>query len=452
MTIADFMRLGNECLEREEPRAAIPYFTKILQAAPNHALALAGLAKATLQLNDPQTAWQMAQMSLSLAPGEPDVLNAAGSICLALGDASAAIGLFKGALERAPDEPGVQVNLAAAYSASADLAAAEDIYLRLETSGKADVTARYNHSLVQLLQGRFAEAWPGFELRGKALNTGLGARDLPGRLWDGSVQPDSSLLIHAEQGLGDNIQFARFVPEIARRVGRVVLEAPGPLLDLFESLSGPSSLVAFGDKLPPCDLHVSVMSLPALCGVTEETIPNATPYLSVAEETVAAWSERLGKSDGRLHIGVVWAGNAGHRRDRERSVHLSTLAPVFQASENVAWHALQIGEPLLQIESVPEAAGMDVLFPEPKPMTDVAAALTALDLLISVDTGLAHLAGALARPVWTLITYLPDWRWMMKRTDSPWYPTMRLFRQPAQGDWDATALDVAKALGDLEKN
>lgn len=446
MAFEQLLRQGHKCLEDQEPRQAIPFFMQILQAEPNHVAALAGLAKATLQLNDPATAWQMLEMALTLSPEDPDVLNAAGYAQVALGDYQEAIEKFDAALTLRPDEPGILLNLASAVAGIGAWDRADEIYRRLEAEGRGGATARYNRSLLLLLQGRLAEAWPGFECRRQALNTGLPPRHLPGQPWDGSERPADSLLIHAEQGLGDNIQFVRYLPQVAGRVGRVVLEAPRVLMDLVAGMPGVDQIVPMGDALPECDWHASVMSLPALFGAILETIPADVPYLPVDADATVRWRDKLGQGDSVLRVGLVWAGNPGHGRDRERSVPLRTLAPALAGRNGIRFHAFQIGDPLGQVGDVTDAAEIEILFPEPEPLTEVAAALSAVDLLISVDTALAHLAGALGRPVWTLIAHVPDWRWMLDRADSPWYPTMRLFRQPAPGDWDAVAAAVGQAL------
>ena len=412
MTFEQLVAEGNQCIENQQPRQAIPYFMQVLQADPKHVAALAGLAKATLQLNDIDNAWQMLQMALALAPDDPDVLNAAGYARLAFGDSEGAVEKFEAALAHRQDDPGILLNLASALCGTGDNDRAGDIYQRLESEGRADATSRYNHSLLLLLQGRLTD----------------------------------SLLIHAEQGLGDNIQFIRYVALISDRVGRVVVEAPKALFDLFASVAGIDELIPQGDEIPFCEWHASVMSLPALCATSEDRIPAEVPYLSVETAAVERWHQKIGQGDGRLHVGLVWAGNPGHRRDRERSISLRSLMPALEAQQGIAFHAFQIGEPLEQIRDTAGALEINVLFPEPQPFTEVAAALSAVDLLISVDTALAHLAGALGLPVWTLISRIPDWRWLLDRPDTPWYPSMRLFRQPVPGDWDSVAKSVGEAL------
>ncbi len=447
MTFEQLLSQGHQYITAQAPRDAIPLFLEILNADPNHVAALAGLAKATLQLNDPATASQMLEIALAKAPDDPDILNAAGYAQLALGDCSAALEKFEAALVHSPGQPGILLNLASACCGTSAYDRAEEIYQRLEAmDGHADATVQYNHSLLLLLQGRFSEAWPGFELRREATNTGLLQRKLPGQTWDGSERRSGHLLVHAEQGLGDNIQFIRYLPMVASRVGRVTLEAPKVLMELFEKVPGIDNLLSAGAALPDCDWHVSIMSLPALCRTVEETIPAHVPYLSVEEDAVERWGEKLDVDDGRRHVGLVWAGNPGHRRDRERSISLQTLVPALVGRNDVAFHAFQIGAPLAQVRDVASDVYVQPLFTEPQPMREVAAALSAVDLLISVDTALAHLAGALKRPVWTLITHVPDWRWMLGRVETPWYPTMRLFRQPVPGDWVSVVNAVGEAL------
>ncbi len=448
MSFEQLLREGNRWIESEDPRQAIPCFVQILQSDPDHVVALAGLAKATLQLNDTASAWTMLEMALALAPDDPDVNNTAGYAQMMLGAPEKALDHYERALRSRPNDPGVLLNLASALSDTGAYDRAEQIYARLIAEGRDDATAQYNHALVMLVHGRLAEAWPGFERRREAANTGLARREMPGRPWDGSECPDETLFIHAEQGLGDNLQFVRYLPIIAGRAKRIILEAPEALIDLFAPVIGIDALIPRGGPLPAADRHASIMSLPALCGTTAETVPASVPYLALDPEGKARWSARLGTGDGRLHVGLVWAGNPDHRRDRERSIPIELMADGLRDLPDCAFHAFQVGAPLSRLAAADILVEIDVLFPELGPLAEVSAALQAVDLLITVDTALAHLAGSLALPVWTLITRVPDWRWMLDCPDTPWYPTMRLFRQPAPGDWQSVMADLRSALSE----
>ncbi len=251
--------------------------------------------------------------------------------------------------------------------------------------------------------------------------------------WDGGPFPGRTLLLHAEQGLGDTLQFIRYAPLVRGLGGRVVVECQKPLAHLLGSVAGIDALVPEGNPLPPFDLHTPLLSLPHLLGTTAATVPAAVPYLSPDPGAVEVWRHRVGRGE-ELKVGLVWAGSPGHENDRNRSIPLKRLRPLLDVP-SMRFFALQVCERSRDIEALWLQGSIGDISPDLDDLADTAAALSVLDLLISVDTAPAHLAGALGRPVWLLLPFAPDWRWMMDREDSPWYPTMRLFRQPTQSDW-----------------
>jgi tetratricopeptide (TPR) repeat protein len=304
------------------------------------------------------------------------------------------------------------------------------------------VDARWNLAYLLLALGRYAEGWREHEWRWRRKEQP--PRSYPRPLWRGEPLDGRTILLHAEQGMGDALQFMRYVPMVSARAGRVVLQVPAPLLRLAKaSIGNHAQVLADGDMLPAFDLHCPLLSLPLAFGTTLETIPAEVPYATVDPAAAARWRERLGDAEG-LKVGLVWAGNPQHKNDRNRSIALDRLAPLFGAA-GVRWFSLQVGERKADLARVPAGAIVD-LSDGLTDFAETAAAIAGLDLLIAADTAAAHLAGALAKPVWVLVPFVPDWRWLVGREDSPYYPTARLFRQPARGDWDSVALRVRRAL------
>jgi predicted O-linked N-acetylglucosamine transferase (SPINDLY family)/ADP-heptose:LPS heptosyltransferase len=304
------------------------------------------------------------------------------------------------------------------------------------------VDARWNRAYVLLMLGRYAEGWHEHEWRWRRKEQP--PRSYPQPLWRGEPLEGRTILLHAEQGMGDTVQFMRYVPLVAARGGRVLLQVPAPLLRLAQASLGHCAQVLSDGEVPPTfDLHCPLLSLPLAFGTTLETIPADSPYLAIDEATAARWRERLGKAPG-LKVGLVWAGSPQHKNDRNRSIALERLAPLFGAA-GVRWFSLQVGERKAELARLPAGTIAD-LSEQLTDFAETAAAIAGLDLVIAVDTATAHVAGALGKPVWVLVPFVPDWRWFVEREDSPYYPSARLFRQPARGDWDSVMLRVRRAL------
>jgi hypothetical protein len=257
------------------------------------------------------------------------------------------------------------------------------------------------------------------------------------------------LLLHAEQGLGDTLQFCRYAPLAAARA-RVVLEVQAPLARLLSSLPGVSQVIARGEALPAFDAQAPLLSLPRAFGTTIETVPARVPYLAADPDQAAAWGRRLAALPG-LKVGLCWAGEprAGFPElaaiDARRSISLAALAPLAKVA-GVSFVSLQKGAPAAQAADPPPPMALFDYTAELADFADTAALVENLDLVISVDTSVAHLAGAMARPVWLLNRFDTCWRWLLDRQDSPWYPTLRLFRQTTPGDWTSVIADLRQAL------
>ena len=267
-------------------------------------------------------------------------------------------------------------------------------------------------------------------------------RKLSERKWDGGDQKGVTILLHAEQGFGDAIQFVRYASFAASKAGRVILECKPALVDILRTVDGVDEAVARGSDLPPFDVHCPLLSLPHLHGTILETIPERPQYLTPDVEKVSAWAKRL---DGPgLKVGLAWAGNPKHLNDRNRSLEARHLQDF--AEMGPSFFSLQVGARAADLESLTNRSSITDLAPLLTDYSETAAAIASLDLVICVDTSVAHLAGALGKPVWNLLPFGGEWRWLFQREDTPWYPTMRLFRQPILGDWRPVFQRLSAAL------
>jgi tetratricopeptide (TPR) repeat protein len=310
--------------------------------------------------------------------------------------------------------------------------------------------ARFSKSVVDLLLGNLADGWRGYEARFDTREIS-GHRSFTRPRWTGEPLGGKTLLLRTEQGLGDNIQFVRYASLVGER-GRVVVEVPRALVRLVTGLKGIAQIVCEGDPLPDFDFYCPLLSLPLALGTTMETIPNAVPYLTADPNAVAAWRRRLAPLAG-LRVGLVWAGSPGatvtaRAVDRRRSMTLAHLSPLA-GMPSVSFVSLQKGAPAAQIKSAPAGLAIHDWTDDLKDFADTAALIEALDLVISVDTSVVHLAGALAKPVWMFNRFDSEWRWLLGREDSPWYPTLRQFRQSRPGDWASAVAYMAAELADL---
>jgi hypothetical protein len=307
--------------------------------------------------------------------------------------------------------------------------------------------ARNNHSLLLLLMGCFREGWPEYEWRWKC--KGQEERVFPQPRWTGSSLAGRTLLVHSEQGLGDTLQFIRYAELLRHQGGTVMIEVQPSLLPLLTQ-SGFQGLVGKGTPLGDFDVHVPLLSLPGIFETSLETIPGGVPYLSADPQGVEHWQHVLRDTAG-FRVGVAWQGNPNYKGDRLRSIPLSHFRVLAQ--DGVELISLQKG---FGSEQMAEIAGKfkvrdlgGSVDTEHGAFMDTAAIMKNLDLVVTSDTAVAHLAGALGVPVWVALPFSPDWRWMLDRTDSPWYPTMRLFRQSRSDDWETVFHTMAQALSEV---
>jgi hypothetical protein len=335
-----------------------------------------------------------------------------------------------------PDRAETHYNLGVAVGRQDRYADAVACYGRALALKPDYAQAHFNRAHALLLTGELDEGWQEYEWRFAVARYDRGF-DQP--LWSGEPLAGRSILLHAEQGFGDTLQFVRYVPAVAERGGRVVLEVPKQLVPLARTVAGTSEVVATGDPLPTFDCHCPLLSLPRAFKTNLATIPDSVPYLSVSAEASAAWAERIAPASG-LRVGIVWAGTT------VGAIDLRLLQPLWEVP-GISWFSLQVGDQSGDISLLDgvKIADLSLWLTD---FAETAAAVCQLDLVISVDTSVAHLAGALGRPVWITLPCWPDWRWQIERADSPWYPTARLFRQKKAGDWSCVVREVAAALAD----
>lgn len=415
-------------------------FRVALRIDPDHGDASHGLAAILAETGRPDEAEAAYRLALQIAPDYANGYNNYGGLLQELGRYEEAEAAYRTALRIDPRHAGAHLNLGVVLSTFGFLAEAEAecrTVLDIEP-GFADAHVLW--ALMDLLRGDFASGWARYERRWQGVFKSV-KRHYAQPEWDGRPFPGRTLLIHGEQGLGDKIQFVRYVPLLARMGGRVVLECAPPLYRLFGTVAGVAELVREGDPLPDFDLHCSMLSLPFLLETRLDTIPAEVPYLAAPTEG----PELPARPGAPFKVGLHWAGNAEHKNDRFRSLPFDVLEPLF-AVPGITWA-------ILQKERRPE--GFDALARERgwlDPMAgagdfaDTAALVGQLDLVIGADTAVIHLAGALGKPGWVLLPAVPDWRWLLEREDSPWYPGLRLFRQKTMNDWPELIGRVAEAL------
>lgn len=295
-----------------------------------------------------------------------------------------------------------------------------------------------------MLRGNFNDGWRAYEWRRLTPEFASFRREFPEPRWTGDEDiRGKRILLHAEQGLGDTIQFCRYARQVAELGAHVIMEVPGTLIPLFRGLEGVHEWVAAGQPLPQFDIQCPLLSLPLAFGTTLDTLPGARSYLSADALKVRAWQARLGEGQ-KPRIGLAWSGNDAHKNDRNRSILLAALLPFLpEAFDCFSLHK----EIRAADRQVLEQSGRIKTFcDELTDFSDTAALVECMDIVVSVDTSVAHLSGALGKPTWVLLPYVPDWRWMLERTDSPWYPAMRLFRQQAIGDWEGAFAKLRDAL------
>lgn len=451
--------LGLALLSLGRNDAAVAAFRRALSLDRAYAEAHGNLGNAMMNEGRTEEAERCYRRAVAVRPDYAAGYNNLGGALRKQGRLDAALAAYREALARKPDYPAAVCNLGRVMQQLGQHDEALAHYDRALRMDPALAEAHANRATVLLALGRLREGWEEYEWRWRVKGFTTPRRDFGRPLWDGAELGGRSILIHSEQGLGSAIQFARYAGLVASRGGRVIVECQRPLTRLFASLAlDPKApvahlgahlgvrIVAKGDPLPDFDVHAPLMSLPHIMGTSLDTIPREVPYLSVDGALDELWRQRS-TAWPRPRVGLVWAGNRRHDNDANRSMPAERLAPLL-SEPGISFVNLQIGPAATDLARLPLTRDRRYYDPGPEiaDFADTAAIIGHLDLVISVDTAVAHLAGALARPVWLLVPFVAEWRWLLERDDSPWYPTMRLFRQRAPGDWAELIGRVRTAL------
>ncbi len=424
----------HELGRRDEASAA---YRAALRRDGDNVSALTNLGVALLEENAPETALEPLARAAELAPTDAAAQINFGAALHRLGRIAEAIAAFETAIAAEPGNAEAWSNLGVALQDELRIEDALAAHRRAVALAPAEARLHWNLAVCLLLAGDYPAGFAEYEWR-RALPD-RAPRRFPGAEWRGEDPAGRTILVHAEQGIGDAIQFARYVPQLAARGARIIVAAHTALAPVLATLEGAAEIVAGNASPPPYDLQVPLLSLPHLFATTFADLPAEVPYLAAPPGTPAPLPPRSATT----RIGLVWAGNPNHPNDRNRSLPFAALTPLFDL-ENVEWISLQVGS--RAGEATATGRPLLDLAPQLASFAETAAAIAALDLVLSVDTAVAHLAGAMARPVWLMLPYAPDWRWLVGRDDSPWYPTMRLFRQDVPGDWSRVVGAVRTAL------
>lgn len=375
---------------------AIDFYEKALAASPDYVEAHYNRALALQDFDRPADAVRAYHEVICRQPDHAEAYNNLGNALLALGRPHDALGAYRETLRREPEH----------------------------------AEGHWNLGLAHLLLGNFEAGWEGYEWRFRK----IAPRKLPQARWDGGQLDGRRILLHAEQGLGDTLQFVRYAPMVRSRGGSVILECQPPLVDLLRQSNCADRVIGQGQPLPEFDCHVPLLSLPYIFQTRLDTIPAANSYLVPEPEPVEEWRNHLATWSGALRVGLVWSGNPQQKVNRHREVPIGEFE-MLSDIPGVEFFCVQQGPQAAEAAAAPAGLRLHELPRTLRDFSDTAGLLANLDLVITVDTSIAHLAGALGRPVWTLLCFAADWRWLLDREDSPWYSSMRLFRQSEPQRW-----------------
>ncbi len=437
-----YCNLGYAQQQLKELDDAVASFQKALAIKPDYAEAHSNLGLALQDQGQLDEAVASYRTALDINPEFVEVHSNLGLAFQQLGLLDEAMTSYYKALAIDPDHAEAHNNLGLAHQELGMLESAFESYGRALSIVPDSAEARNNIGMLQLLTGDFQDGWQNYAWRWKTKDAALRPRGYEQPQWDGSALAGRTIFIYPEQGLGDVIQFARYLPLLKAQGGKVAFEVPRSLHRLFEGSGLVDTLIEAKQTPPQFDCHAPMLDLPHLLNTTLETVPAGTGFPEASDQLKQQWGERMASAEG-FRLGIVWAGNPDHKNDRNRSID-GELFQLLAEIPGVSVYSLQVGK-------AGEAAHLFAdnvtdLAPFFNDFADTAAAMSHLDLIVSADTSVAHLAGVLGKPVWTLLPFMPDWRWLLARDDTPWYPSMRLFRQQKRGDWNGVLQSVGEAL------
>jgi Flp pilus assembly protein TadD len=459
---------------------AIESYRKALELTPNLPDALGNLGNALLAQGQVGPAIEALRKALALRPQFPEAQINLGNALARAGNEEEAIMLYRQALQARPDLPEASYNLGRSLRAMGELDEALAVVDRavalqprdadahnnrghiLHDMGRLDdavaayrqaIALRPDHGLahfnlgcVALLRGDFPRGWRELNWRWRVRELGLPMFTFAQPRWDGGELRGRRILLHCEQGFGDTIQFVRYAALVSARGGRVVLACQPELRRLLTGMPNVEQILTHGDPVPQFDTYCPLADLPMVFKTDLASIPATVPYLHADPDLSASWRERLKSLGTELKVGLVWSGRPEQRNNRNRALPLKALTPLGQIP-GVRFFSFQFGPAAEQARQ--NLMELTDWTSDLHDFADTAALIDNLDLIITTDTSMAHLAGAMSKRVWVLLSFVPDWRWLLDRSDSPWYPTMRLFRQSKIGEWDAPVQQVVEALQSL---
>ncbi len=452
--VAAYRPLAEAQWEKGARAAAIETWRALLARTPGDGAAQAALGEALRQQGEAAAAVPVLRQALALLQGPAPAVR----LCLAevlaevavvappgLAELAEAAALARVTMPAVTQNPAQLVRLAFVLHRAGDRAGAEGCYEAALRADAGHADARLFLAMLRLVRGDFVAGWPGYEWRRGRLRAIGAPEGPPPAPWIAPARLDGvTVRAVLEQGQGDTLQFVRYLPMLAARGARVevAVGSQAGLAPLLGAMPAVAAMVPTADSTPAADVVVPLLSLPLAFGTDLACIPASVPYLATPGDRQAMWRARIGSGDGRPRVGVIWRGSPTHAGDRQRSIPLAAFRQVL-ARPGLAFHVLT---DRLREGEHEVLDGLALVHEGVGDFADTAALVEMMDLVVAVDTSVAHLAGALGRPTWTLLPFLPDWRWLLGRGDSPWYPTMRLFRQPAAGDWDSVLARVGEAL------
>jgi Flp pilus assembly protein TadD len=421
--------LARIAMQMGQPAAAAPILGRVVELTPQDIDARYLLGLSLRQAGATADAIDVFAQLIQLEPQHFDAHNALGDALQAAGRVEEAVDCYRNAMHLRADSAEAQNNLASAYQEMGKVSDAISSYRAALSRSPQNSAIHYNLALALLSDGQYLEGFAEHEWRWQVAQLGLTQRNFPHPRWVGEDPRGKRLLLFCEQGFGDSIQMLRYVPILEQMGATVIVQLPQELMRLARSLPGSARFIAFGDAPPEVDLQCPLLSVPLAMKTTVNSIPTAVPYLHAEPAAAGEWRMRINVAAGdKKKIGIAWAGRREHWNDRNRSIPAEILAPLFDLSE-VTFFSVQKSDAAARLNNLVDGTA------DLHDFADTAAMIDALDLVISVDTAVAHLAGAMGKPTWLLLPFAADWRWLQHREDSPWYPTMKLFRQSKAGNW-----------------
>lgn len=451
-SLDELLQQAVRCHQQGDHIAAQTLYQQVLKAAPSHAMAQHYLGVLYMQYSKLDEAESLLRESLESEPNIPDFHNNLGLCLRARHRLEDAVGHYRKALELRPDYAEAYSNMGLDLQQLGKTGEARECFERAIHLRPDFAEAHWNLALALLLTGEFKAGWQEYEWRLRCPQHTRTLPPFPANVpeWKGEPLQGESILVLHEQGAGDNFQFIRLVPLLAQLGARVIVETPPELSGLLCNVKGVDACFTGPNDTPPkVDYCIRMLSLPYRLGVNPFLLPAAVPYLTVEHRLRDAWHMRLKDFSG-LKVGVVWAGNPQHANDSNRSCQLEHLSCLFELA-GINWFSMQKGSAAIQLKTMSPRSVVDVADVLSN-YSDTAALMANLDLIVTVDTSVAHLAGALGRPCWVMLPFSPDFRWLLEREDSPWYPSIRLFRQKSSGDWPEVASQIFESLKTYSEN